>query len=208
MTGLLIAYALAAAVLTTTPGLDTALVLRTALTGGHRSAYSAAFGILLGVMLWGVLVAVGAGALLAASPRAFIALQWAGAAYLCWVGIGLLLRPRERFDAGTPATGLREGLAVSFRRGLLTNLLNPKVGVFYLSFLPQFVPANVAAAPFMTLLAGIHAGLGLIWFAVLIGATERLSTQLRRPGVLQTIDRLTGGLFLLFGARLAATAVR
>lgn len=206
MTGLFLAYVVAAALLTVTPGLDTALVLRTAMTGGRRIAYSAALGILGGVMAWGVLVAVGVGALLAASPLAFTILQWAGAAYLCGVGVSLLVRPRVSFEA--TGGGVVGGAGVAFRRGFLTNMLNPKVGVFYLSFLPQFVPAGVSAAPFMIFLAAIHAALGLVWFAVLIAATDRVSAQLRRPAILRAMDRLTGGLFLLFGARLAATAVR
>ena len=88
-------------------------------------------------------------------------------------------------------------------RGLLQNLLNPKVGVFYISFLPQFVPAAVPAAPWMLLLAGIHAALGLLWFGVLITATRPIVGLLRRPPVLRAIDRLTGLVFLAFGAKLA-----
>src|SRR5687767_1909404 len=128
----LIAFTVAAALLTVTPGLDTALVLRTAAAEGPRRATLATLGIATGCLIWGALVALGLGALLAASQLAFTVLKWVGAAYLVWLGIGMILKPRQTFDAGQaqPSAG-------SFRRGLLTNLLNPKVGVFYVSFLPQ-----------------------------------------------------------------------
>ena len=89
------------------------------------------------------------------------------------------------------------------RRGLLTNLLNPKVGVFYISFLPQFLPTGVAAAPFIFLLAVIHAVLGLAWSACLIGATRPIAGVLKRAAVVRWLDRITGGVFLSFGVRLA-----
>ena len=89
------------------------------------------------------------------------------------------------------------------RRGFLTNLLNPKVGVFYISFLPQFLPAGVPAGPFIFLLAAIHGAMGLAWFAVLIAATRPLAGLLQRTAVVRWLDRVTGGVFLAFGARLA-----
>ena len=89
------------------------------------------------------------------------------------------------------------------RRGFLTNLLNPKVGVFYVSFLPQFLPAGVAPAPFIFLLAAIHAALGLAWSACLIGATRPIAGALKKAAAVRWLDRLTGGVFLGFGVRLA-----
>jgi threonine/homoserine/homoserine lactone efflux protein len=90
----------------------------------------------------------------------------------------------------------------------LTNLLNPKVGVFYVSFLPQFVPPNVSVGPYMLLLGAIHALIGLIWFACLITATRPISALLRRPVVVQTCDRLTGAVFMAFGLGLALESRR
>jgi threonine/homoserine/homoserine lactone efflux protein len=198
----LIAFSIAAGLLTLTPGLDTALVLRTAAVEGARRAALAGVGIVLGCLAWGGAVALGLGALLQASQLAFEALKWAGAAYLVWLGVNLILKPRDRFELGAPGTHSGGGLAW-MRRGLLTNLLNPKVGVFYVSFLPQFVPAQVAAAPFMFLLAAIHALMGLAWFAVLIGATRPIAGALQKAAVVRWLDRLTGGVFLGFGVRLA-----
>lgn len=196
----LAAYAVAAALLTVTPGLDTALTLRTAAAEGPRSAVLAALGIVTGCLVWGALVALGLGALLAASTLAFTVLKWVGAAYLVWLGLKLILRPRSAFDAGHgPAR--RPGSA--FRSGLLTNLLNPKVGVFYVSFLPQFLPERVTPAPFIFLLAAIHALIGLAWLSMLVLATRPIAGLLRRSEVVRWLDRATGGVFLAFGLKLA-----
>ena len=198
----LLAFSVAAGLLTLTPGLDTALVLRTAAVEGPRRAAVAAIGIGGGCLVWGAAAALGLAALLQASALAFTALKWAGAAYLVWLGVGLLLKPRDRFDVGA---GERTGASPLswLRRGFLTNLLNPKVGVFYVSFLPQFLPQGVAPAPFIFLLAGLHVVMGLAWFAVLIAATRPIARVLKRPAVVRWLDRATGLVFLAFGARLA-----
>jgi len=204
------AFVVAAGLLTITPGLDTAMVLRTAAVEGPRRAVLAAVGVALGCLVWGLAVAFGLGVLLTASTVAYTALKWAGAAYLVWLGAGMILKPRQGFDFEAP---LQTDLAPKSRwafagrnwfvRGLMTNLLNPKVGVFYISFLPQFVPAGVAAAPFIVLLAAIHVGLGLAWFAGLITATRPLKRWLSRGAVVRWLDRVTGGVFLAFGLKLA-----
>jgi threonine/homoserine/homoserine lactone efflux protein len=199
----LIAYLVAAGLLTLTPGLDTALVLRTAAAEGPRRAGLAALGIITGCLVWGAAVALGLGALLAASSLAFAVLKWAGAAYLVWLGLGLILKPRGRFDLAPGAATAAGGDLAWMRRGLFTNLLNPKIGVFYVSFLPQFLPAGVAPAPFIFLLAAIHAALGLAWCACLIAATRPIAGVLQRPAVVRWLDRATGGVFLGFGVRLA-----
>jgi threonine/homoserine/homoserine lactone efflux protein len=198
----LVAFTVAASLLTVTPGLDTALVLRTAAVEGPKRAWLAGLGICLGTLAWGAMVALGLGALLAASAVAFTVLKWAGCAYLVWLGLNLILKPRERFEVAAEARAAGGDFAW-LRRGLLTNLLNPKVGVFYISFLPQFLPAGVAPAPFIFLLAAIHAVLGFAWSAGLIGATRPIAGALKRAGVVRWIDRVTGGVFLAFGVRLA-----
>ena len=198
----LIAFVIAATLLTITPGLDTALVLRTAGVEGPRKAALAGIGIGIGCLAWGVVVALGLGVLLQASELAYTALRWAGAAYLVWLGIKLIRSPREGLgEVATEAIGASG--AAWLRRGLLTNLLNPKIGIFYVSFLPQFIPAGADVPGTTILLAAIHAALGLVWFGALILATRPIATALRRPTTVRLLDRLTGGLFLLFGARLA-----
>lgn len=200
----LIAFCVAAGLLTITPGLDTALVLRTAAAEGPRSAALAALGIVTGCLTWGAAVALGLGALLAASQVAFNVLKWAGALYLVWLGLNLLFKPRSRFgieidDPVSSSPSDHRWLG----RGYLTNLLNPKVGVFYVSFLPQFLPAHVPAGPFIFFLAALHAVMGLVWFALLIIATRPIARALKRPEIIRRLDRLTGVVFLSFGVKLA-----
>ncbi|MGZ8998482.1 MAG: LysE family translocator [Allosphingosinicella sp.] len=198
----LIAFTIAAALLTVTPGLDTALVLRTAAAEGSRRAFAAALGICLGCLVWGLVVALGLGILLEASELAYTILRWAGALYLLWLGVQLIRSKREDFGSGPDSAGTATA-AAWFRRGLLTNILNPKVGIFYVSFLPQFIPAGNNVPALTVLLAAIHSALGLAWFILLIAATRPIAAVLRRPNVIRTLDRVTGGAFLLFGARLA-----
>lgn len=199
----LIAFTLAAALMTVTPGLDTALVLRTATVEGARRALAASLGIVLGCLAWGAIVAGGLGALLAASELAYTILKYAGAAYLVWLGLKLILSKRNDFGAAGTPEGRDAGAWLWFRRGLLTNLLNPKVGVFYVSFLPQFVPPGSEVAATTLLLAAVHALLGLAWFAALILATRPVAAALRKPRTIRWLDRATGTVFLLFAARLA-----
>lgn len=199
----LLAFSVAAALLTITPGLDTALVLRTAAVEGAKRAALAATGIVTGCLAWGAAVALGLGVLLEASTLAFNILKWAGAAYLVWLGIGLILKPREGFELSAPVASASGDDFAWMRRGFLTNLLNPKVGVFYVSFLPQFLPQGAPAGPFIFLLAAMHAVMGLAWFAALIAATRPIAGVLQRAPVVRWLDRLTGGVFLAFGVRLA-----
>jgi len=202
---LLLAFAAAASLLTVTPGVDTAIVLRTATLEGRRQAVLAAAGICLGCLAWGVAVSLGLGALLQASELAYTVVKFAGAAYLIWLGAQLMLNPRASFDScpdETPSAANRQ----AFWRGLLTNLLNPKVGVFYVTFLPQFVPLGADVAAYSFFLACLHVLLSLAWFAVLIAATIPLGTLLLRPALTRALDRLTGGVLVAFGVRLAASS--
>ena len=197
------AFFVAAAVLTVTPGLDTALVLRTAAANGPRPAAFAVLGIALGCLAWGAIVAVGLGALLAASALAYTVVKYAGAAYLLWLGANLLLKPRQSFAAEAGVEAPRGSDWSAFGRGFLTNMLNPKVGLFYVTFLPQFVPSGVDVATFCLLLTAIHAVQGMVWLGLLVAATVPMGRFLRRPAVVRTADRLTGGVFVAFGVKLA-----
>jgi threonine/homoserine/homoserine lactone efflux protein len=195
----LLAFTAAAGLLTITPGLDTALVLRTAAVDGGRRALLAGIGVCLGCLVWGLAVSVGLGGLLAVSRLAYDLLRVAGAAYLIYLGLRLLTRPAPSLDLDT-----RIGARTPswFTRGLVTNLLNPKVGVFYVTFLPQFVPSGVSVTGFSMLLAGIHAAEGLCWFALLVLATRPLTRWLKRPRVAKGLDRVTGVVFIGFGVGL------
>lgn len=200
----LLLFSLAAGLLTITPGLDTTLVLRTSASEGPRPAAFAAVGIGLGCLVWGVAAASGLTALLSAAPIAFEMLKWLGTAYLVWLGLKMIFSRSPGLDlAETPDVSPATRGVGWLWRGLLTNLLNPKVGVFYVTFLPQFVPTGVSAGPWMLLLAALHVVFGLAWFAVLVAATLPLSRLLRRPGVVRWIDRIAGAVLIGFGARLA-----
>ena len=196
----LLSFTLAAALLTLTPGIDTALVLRTAAVQGKPQAVRAALGINAGCLLWGTAVVLGLGALVAISDWAFHVVKYCGAAYLCWLGGQMILRSRSSL-ALTGAAATRDGNW--FVRGMLGNVLNPKVGVFYVSFLPQFVPQGQPVAFWTLLLVAIHVALGFLWSMTLIGATRPLASLLQREGVLRWMDRTTGFVFLLFAVRLA-----
>lgn len=210
----LIAFTLAAALVTLTPGLDTALVLRTATVEGGRRAFYAGLGVCAGCLVWGLVVALGLGAFLAASELGYTVLRWAGAAYLLYLGLRLIINARAGFDQAELQADVSMDIAPGtsprgwFVRGFITNVLNPKVGAFYVAFLPQFVPAGVDVIAFSVLLAAIHAVEGILWFALLIVATQPLATTLRRPGVVRALDRLTGGVLIAFGVKLVWEARR
>ena len=142
-------FSVVALALTLTPGLDTALVLRAALTRSpdpcRRDAAATAAGIVAGLFVWGAAAAVGVSALLTASQLAYDVLRYAGAAYLVWFGLRLLVRAVRGAPGAEPAGVADSSPWRAARQGLATNLLNPKVGVFYVALLPQFLPA--AATP-------------------------------------------------------------
>ena len=195
------AFIAAAALLTVTPGVDNAMVLRAAATEGARSGAFAALGISLGCLVWAGAVSVGLGALLHASELAYTILKWIGAAYLIWLGFKLLLKPRTQLNE-TDAAALQAGFA-AMRAGFFTNVTNPKIGVFYVTFLPQFIPEGANVALYSFFLASAHVIIGLVWFAALIAATVPIGRLLRRPSVVRTLDRITGGVFIAFGLKLA-----
>ncbi len=196
----LIAFTFAAMLLTLTPGLDTAMVLRTSTVEGRQQGVRAALGINAGCLLWGAAVAFGLGALIAVSELAYDALKYCGAAYLAWLGMNMLIRPRQSLS---PAAKAGQSDANWFLKGMMGNLLNPKIGIFYVSFLPQFIPQGQPLVAWTFGLVSIHVVIGLLWSMVLIGATQSLAGVLRRKQVIQWMDRATGMVFVLFAARLA-----
>ena len=210
-----IAFSLAALLLTITPGLDTMFVARTAMASGARAGVVGGLGVCLGTLTWAAASAAGLTTLLAASHLAYDVLRFIGAAYLTFVGVRMLWASRRRARTEpaveNPGTGWTPGStgvtpAQAFRTGLLTNLLNPKVGVFYVTLLPQFIPAHAPVFAFSMLLASIHAAEGMAWFAVLVMAMSRIRRWLRRDRVRRTLDRLTALVFIGFGAKLAIGA--
>lgn len=158
-----------AALLTITPGADTAVVTKVALEQGRRAALRTTAGIITGLMLWATASAAGLAAILTASATAFTVIKLAGAAYLLWLGIQSLW-PRRRQEVAAAAAPMPVGDAHGagdsgggrspFRRGLLSNVLNPKVGIFYTTFLPQFIAPGEPVFATSLLLAAIHGAMG------------------------------------------------
>jgi threonine/homoserine/homoserine lactone efflux protein len=221
MTATLAAFALAATLLILAPGPDSMLVLRSALRGGRRAGWVTGAGILSGLLIWATAAAFGLSALLRASATGYDILRVLGACYLAWLGVtslGLFRRSRRAARAaGTAAAvnaasepetslpGGAEGVGYgpAYLSGLVCNLLNPKIGVFFIAFLPGFIPAR-SAVPAMSF------GLGFwfvaetaIWLATLAWLAERGTGWLRRPVVQRRLERFTGVVLLGFAVRLA-----
>jgi threonine/homoserine/homoserine lactone efflux protein len=203
-----LSFAVVAGLLTLVPGMDTALVLRSSISRSRRFAFATAIGISTGAMIWGVAAAVGVSALLAASEVAYRLLTIAGAAYMIWLGLSLLWKSlRHGKAAVTPAAEVvmsgRNELMKGWLTGTGTNLLNPKVGVFYIATIPQFIPAGEPPLLVGVLLAGVHCVLTMAWFTLLIFGTGYASRWLKGARSIRTIDTITGTVLLGFGLKLA-----
>lgn len=209
MIGALVSFAAIAALLTVTPGVDTALVIRAAVSSGRRQAIAVALGVFCGCLVWAVAAAAGVTALLVAAPPAYAALRLAGACYLVFLGVRLALGSRRSATtdaAASPGEGeqAESGLAAHWRKGFFVNLLNPKVGVFYVALIPQFLVPGVPPIVMGLLLALVHNLEGMIWFAIIIGSTVLAKRWLTGGGVLRVVDRVTAVVLVVFGIVVAA----
>ena len=202
----ILAFAVVAGLLTLVPGLDTALVLRSSLTRSRPYAWATAAGIASGAMTWGIAAAVGVSALLTASETAYRILTTAGAIYMCYLGGSMIWRSvRDRRIPAAPTDPSGTPDASPWRGWLIgagTNLLNPKVGVFYIATIPQFLPADTSPLPMGAALAGVHGGLTLAWFGLLITGGAVVRRRLASPRTLTAIDRITGLVLIGFGGKL------
>jgi threonine/homoserine/homoserine lactone efflux protein len=204
----LLSFSVVAALLTVIPGIDTALVLRAAVSRGRAHAVAAALGIGAGCLAWGVAAAVGASALLVASETAYRVLTLAGAVYLVWLGVHLLWtslrRAGDSEDAVLPVEPSGRGsLWVSWLTGLGTNILNPKIGVFYVATIPQFIPDGTSPLLMGIALAVVHNLIGMLWFAFVIAGAGFMARTLGRSRFALLADRVTGVVLVGFGLRLA-----
>jgi threonine/homoserine/homoserine lactone efflux protein len=176
-----------------TPGQDTALTIRNTLLGGRRAGVRTAAGVALGQACWTVATAAGAAALLQQSRAAFEAVRLAGAAYLIWLGIVTFFCPERTRLGSDPGRG-------SFGQGLLSNLGNPKMAVFFVSLLPQF------ASSFGGLLALglVFCSLTFAWLSSYAAVVARAGAFLSRTRIRRALDRITGCVLVALGVRLAA----
>lgn len=201
--GLFLAASLA---LNVTPGPDTFYILGRSLAQGRGAGVASALGIGTGALVHTLAAACGLSALLAASAYAFLAVKLTGAAYLVYLGARMLFAKAAEAGAGAIAAGFADaGLYAAFRQGLLTNVLNPKVALFFLAFMPQFIDAdsgNKFAAFLVLGLSFVNTGtiwcLALAWFAALLGGRVRGSR-----GFANVLNRAAGALFIFLGVRLA-----
>lgn len=204
LTAALLSFALLALLITITPGLDNALVLRYAGRQGSGAAFAASAGICAGLFVWALAASLGISALLAASEVAYTALRWIGAAYMVYLGVRMLISAiRGGYGApgGSSVATVRSRDA--FRTGFTVNLLNPKVGAFYVALIPQFMVPSVAPAAMGVLLAVVHIAVCMAWFVVLIALVGVVSGWLQRPSVQRGLDGVVGTALVGFGARLA-----
>ncbi|MBB5688987.1 LysE family translocator [Roseomonas alkaliterrae] len=201
---LLAGYLLACLVLIATPGPDMAFVLAQTLAGGPRRGWAAMAGIYAGVLVHVALAAAGVGALLAAHPPLFAALRLAGAAYLMLLGLSSLRAARSGVPARAAGARPAADLRAAFRQGFATNLLNPKVGLFFLAFLPLFVdPARSPAWVQMLILGPLLPLLALPFYGLLIHLAGRLAGRLGGPEA-RWLHGAAGALFLGLGLSLLA----
>ncbi len=193
--------------LTITPGADTMLVIRNVLSRGQRAGLVTTLGISSGLFFHATLSALGLSLILVRSAEAFEVVKLAGAGYLVLLGIQSLARARSRAEVVEESVGstIRAGAQWrnSYAEGLLTNVLNPKVAVFYLALLPQFVAPTDPVLVKSLLLAGIHVVLGLIWLPLVVLFVGRMARILSQPAVRKKMELLSGAIMIALGVRLA-----
>jgi threonine/homoserine/homoserine lactone efflux protein len=202
----LLAFLGVSALVIVTPGQDTALTIRSTLLGGRRGGVSTAFGVAAGQAVWTLAASAGITALLLASEPAFLAVKLAGAAYLVYLGSQMLVRVVR--GSGTPTHAVRErgGLspATAFRQGVVSNLGNPKMAIFFTSLLPQFAPASGPRFAALLVLGLTFCALTATWLTAYAFAVARARGVFERPRLRRAIDGTTGAVLVAFGLRLAS----
>ncbi|MFB9905899.1 LysE family translocator [Allokutzneria oryzae] len=195
------------AVLTVTPGPDMALVLRNGVRGGTAAALWTGLGCCAGIAVHALAAVIGLSALLAASATAFTVVKLIGAAYLVWLGVQALWAARHglRGLTASAATVETEPVArtAAFRQGVLSNVLNPKIALLFLTLLPQFVAAGESRMATSAVLAAIFLALAVLWWTVFSFLVGRLGRLLSLPKVKLTLERLTGAVLVALGLRVA-----
>ena len=193
------------ALLTISPGADMALVAKITIERGRRAALIASVGICTGLFVHATASALGLSVVLATSAEAFTALKLAGAAYLAYLGIRSVLASfGDSFAHGAATVSLADPpRGTAYLQGLLSNILNPKVAVFYLTFLPQFIDPSANVLAQSLLYATAHGVMGILWLSLYAYVLARLSALFARAGVRRWLERVTGVVLIGLGVRLA-----
>ena len=190
------AFTLAAVLVIVMPGPDTLIVVRNILRGGRRRGVATAIGVLTGLAVWAGAAALGISALLRASHVGYDLLRIAGAAYLIWLGVQTI---RSHGKVRAPARGIT---GTGFPAGLVSNLLNPKVGVFFVTFLPAFVPPGARAGPTSLIFGAEFVVLTGVYFALLLALATRVTRWMNTPRIKRRVEAVTGTVLVAFGVRL------
>ena len=198
-----VAFALAGALVVLIPGPDTLVVLRSVVLSGRREAARTSLGVLTGLLLWMLAAALGLTAVLRASQDGYLVLRLVGAVYLLYVGVQALRSRvlRQPLEAVAPGRSL---VGRGYRAGLTTDLLNPKVGVFFVTFFPAFIPRHAPVAAMTIGLGLIFVVETAIYFAAILLFVRRLSAWMASDRVRRRLNRATGLVLIGFGLRLAA----
>ncbi|QUH04714.1 LysE family translocator [Saccharopolyspora erythraea] len=192
------------AVLTIVPGPDMAVVTKRAVASSWQDGLRTAGGITLGLLVWGVLTVAGLAAVLAASATAYTVVKLAGAVYLVFLGVQALLHSR-RDRSGAPAPAGAPPAGNPWRTGLVSNLFNPKIAVFYTGLLPTLAPSGLSPRSGMALLVLMHAALTFGWLGGYVMLLARARAFFERPAVRRAMDRVTGVVLIGFGVKVATS---
>jgi threonine/homoserine/homoserine lactone efflux protein len=195
-----------AAIVIVIPGPDTAVVTKNVLVHGRRAAFGTSLGVSAGLSVWTLAAAVGVASVVRASAPAFTVLKLAGALYLVWLGVQALRSARHTGSGNggdSPATKSAMGALGGFRQGFISDLANPKIGIFFTSLLPQFVdPGQSVLLPFLAL-GAVFVLMTLVWLSAYCLVAARAAETLQRPRVRAGMDRFTGIVLIALGLRLA-----
>ena len=192
------AFALTALLLAVVPGQGVAMVLRQSLIGGKRAAFYSVFGNSSGLIIWGVLSAVGLSAVFAQSHTAFNVLKYVGVLFLLGLAVQTLIQLRKEFGKFDVDSGAKTDAAAAYRLGLFTNLTNVKAAVFAVAFIPQFVPHKFSLGVGIFILSCVQATVSFAWYTTLILAVDRAAVFLARPKVRRVLTGISAaGIVLL-----------
>ncbi|TXZ08133.1 LysE family translocator [Vibrio mimicus] len=198
------AFLIAITILTLTPGLDTALVIRNTSRAGFADGCTTSLGICFGLFVHATFSAIGISAILAQSAELFQIVKMIGAAYLIWLGISSL-RSLMKTGQGIEVASLTHSqfrLTRSLREGFLSNVLNPKTAVFYLAFLPQFINPEYSPLAQSLLMALIHFAIAMVWQCGLAGALSSAKNLLKNVSFMRWMEGTTGVVLVALGIKL------